>query len=856
MNSGQDPLLLPPTQLSFASNLTVRNGFAQDRPPFTNKLTIVYPSAAVQTAVEQGLWQGGCYYQPDSGPQSLIVSISGNLYQFLVNGNTVTVYDRTIVGDSNPASSTQAWPWQSEKWVIINDGSSLPIFFDGATSRRSNGLSVELNTATGTNPVLGQGPPVIGNSVTLNLTNNWASPYDFPVLFNGAYYQPIKGAGGSADVTLVSLFSNLGEAINVNDTVTLRPSVIGVVANGINGLAGNAFVDGNAFPAGFGYYQVVTGNATNLTITLTAPYTGITDPRGAERRGTPDTTYDPNIFSLIILFGKVWQIISAFGNSIQIIPYYNNNGIFPTNLASGTQIQYAAYAYPNTPVGVVAAAAVSPTTLGSVVVTLQSAYTGAAGAIVYLGTGQYRITANPVVAPGTPLITLINLSDTTTAAYNFTQPFSTPLNTLPILSIPELPAGRMGAYGLGQNWISLTDGVSFICSDISRGASGTTPFDRRDAVLKTVDITFLGGNFAIPGAGNIITSMTFMANLDTALGQGSLQIGTNAFMASCTAPMDFTSPPTSGPILTFSLIGSGPLGQNSTILVNSDIYFRSIFGFGSLILARRDFGTPGNAPISDEVRDRLIEKDNQELLSYGSSIVFDNRWLITLSPQPTSQGVLHAGLIALNLDPVSGMRDKQPPVYDGLWTGVNVLQLLSGTFSGSERAFAFTFNTVLSKIELYELLRTSPENHFDNGNIPIVWTFETASLFQGKVPDGTLLSLRNGEFSVSDVIGTVRFEVFFKSDQGCWAPWHSFSICSDPNGEPQYFPRLGLGEPDASLCDPVLNYPLRDGLTFQFKWKITGHCKFLGARFSAVTIPGPKFQPAFCDVFATVTTTV
>ena len=39
--------------------------------------------------------------------------------------------------DVNPASRTQAWLWQAEKWMIINDGQSVPIFFDGATSRRS-----------------------------------------------------------------------------------------------------------------------------------------------------------------------------------------------------------------------------------------------------------------------------------------------------------------------------------------------------------------------------------------------------------------------------------------------------------------------------------------------------------------------------------------------------------------------------------------------------------------------------------------------------------------------------------------------------------------------------------------------
>ena len=820
MNAGQDPLLLPPTQLAFASNLTVRNGFAQDRPPFTNRLTLVYPSAAVQTAVEQGLWQGGCYYQPDSGPQSLIVSISGNLYQFVVNGTTVTVYDRTIAGDPNPAATTQAWLWQSENYMIVNDGASLPVFFDGASSRRSIGPSAVLGIVSFA-PVPPNWVP-IGESIVVTLAANWTGSYDFPVLYNGAYYQPSYTLLGTFEVILTSLFSNAGEAININDTILIKPIIAGVVANPVT-----------MTPAVFTY------GSTSIVITLTAPYQGVTNP-----------TRNPYLGGMVLLFGTVWFVNSKAGNDIEVVS--GQTGVLPALLASGTQIQYTGGSSPNVNVASVITAAVAPGILATVTLTVDTAFTGTPGQIVYLGTGQYTIIGVPQVAPGTATVKLINLSDTTAATEAL--PFlGTPTGaTGEILSVPELPAGRMGAYGLGQNWMALTDGLSFIASDISRGPSGTTANYRRDSVLKTTDLTFLGGNFSIPGAGNVITSMTFTANLDVALGQGSLQVGTSEFMASCVAPMDFTNPPDTGPILTFSLIGTGPLAQYSTVKVNSDIYFRSIFGFGSLIIARRDFNTAGNTPISDEVRDRLLEFDNQELLTYGSAIVFDNRWLITISPQASSQGVLHAGLIALNLDPVSGLRDKQPSVYDGLWTGVNTLQLISGIFSGRERAFAFTFNTVLSKIELYELLRTGP-SHFDNESIPITWSFETASLFKGKAPDGTLLSLRNGEFSVSDLIGTVRFEVYFKSDQGCWAPWHSFSICADQSGGPQYFPRLGLGEPDSTLCDPILNYPLRDGLTFQFKFVITGHCKFLGARFSAVTIPGPKFLPATCDVFQAAT---
>lgn len=815
MNSGIDPLLLPRNQLAFATNLTTRQGFATDRPPFF-KRTVTYPSTDVQTAVEQGLFQGAAYYQPDAGDQSLFAAISGRLFQFVVQGDTITCTERTITADPNPATTTQAWMWQSENYLIWNDGASLPVFFDGTSSRRSIGPSVQLgvvnNVPTPANVV------AIGDQALFPLAANWTGSYDYPVLYNGAYYQPVL-SGGTFLVQLTSIYSNAGEAININDSILIKPVIAGVV--------GNNFVPpvGNFAPG-----------APIITLTLTTPYTGVVGPAFVTSENR------------VLLFGKVWFITAVAGNSIQATP--GEYGTFTALLAAGTPIQYSYSTAANVNVGSVQVADVAPAIGGTVQLTVNTAYTGDPTQIVYLGTGQYTIVGIPQVAPGAPSVTMINLSDTSTGAFPF---LGTPAGaTGEILSVPELPAGRMGAYGLAQNWISLVDGLSFIPSDISRGPSGTTANNRRDSVLKTTDLTFLGGAFSIPGAGNIITSMTFTANLDVALGQGSLQIGTANFMASCLAPIDFSDPPTNGPILTYSLIGTGPLAQDSTIRVNSDVYFRSTFGLGSLVLARRDFSSPGNTPISDEVRDRLFELDNQALLTYGSSIVFDNRFLVTLSPQASSQGVIHAGLVVQNLDPVSGMRDKQPPVYDGLWTGINTLKLVAGMFNGVARGFAFSFNTTLSKIELYELIKTGTD-HFDNTNIPITWAFETAALFNGDVkPRETMIRLLNGEFAVSDVIGNVRFEVYYKSDQNCWTPWHAFSICASTAGVPQYFPRLGLGEPSSTDCDPILNTPTRDGFTFQFKFVITGTCRFLRARFAAMTLPINRFPRPQCDVVVAI----
>lgn len=814
MDSDKNPLLLQKNQLAFLANGTVRGGFATDRPPYSKThLSFVWPSDEVQEAVEQGLFQGAAYYQPDSGDQSLIAQIGGRLFQFTISINEVTVREITAPSDPNPDTSTQAWLWQSENYMLVFDGASLPVFFDGNSSRRSYGPSVLLAIATASTFPAANAVPAIGDFVTLTLDRPWPGPFNVPVLFNGEYYQPIENTAGYI-VSLTSLFSNAVEAINVNDAIIIRPGIAGVVANPLV-LSGASY----------------TANSITLAITLTSNYTGGVNP------STTTTVFH----ATIILFGKIWRVIQAIGPNIQVTP--KESGVLPASLASGTQLSFAASSDPNVTAGVVAVADTAPGIGGTVQLTLNAAYTGPPNQIVYLGTGQYTILAQPANPSGNS-VDLINLSDPGTT-YTF---------PLDIVSVPELPAGRMGAYGLGQNWISLVDGLSFIAADVSRGPSGTPANGYRDAVLKTVDTTFRGGNFAIPGAGNVITSVTFTANLDTSLGQGSLQIGTAKFMASCQAPFNFENLQTNdSPILTYSLIGSGPLGQNSTILVNSDVYFRSTFGLGSFLTARRDFSRPGNTPMSSEMV-RVIALDIQALLSYGSSITFDNRFLVTCSPQPSSQGVIHAGLISMNLDTLSSLREKQPPVYDGLWTGINVLQLLGGFFNGTERAFAFTFNVALSKIELYELLPTG-ESHFDNGVTPIVWSFETASLLNKDVkPSNQLVSLRDFEFAVDDVVGMVRFQFYYKPDVGgCWVPWHSFSICADIAGEAQYFPRLGLGEPSSEACDPILKTPLRDCRTVQIKAIITGHCNFLRGRIAAVTIPEPKFVPPICDVFETVT---
>lgn len=430
----------------------------------------------------------------------------------------------------------------------------------------------------------------------------------------------------------------------------------------------------------------------------------------------------------------------------------------------------------------------------------------------------------------------------------------------------ELPAGRMGVYGMGRVWMSLIDGKQFIAGDLVGGPSGTVAENFRDAVLKVTENYFLngGGNFTTPGAWGDIRAMIFASTLDASLGQGPLQVITPTRCFSCNAPVDRTTwANLNNPILTESVISNGGESQWSTVNANNDIFMRSVDGIRTLLLARREFDTWGNVPVSSEM-DRVLSLDTVDLLRWSSAIVFDNRMLMTAGPAPVeNHGVFHTGIVALNFDPLSNLRGKAPSVYDGLWIGINTLQLSVGRFSSTERAFAFTYNVLPSEIELYEILPTTrdvfsttnwPEKAeiLDNSQTPIIWTIETPVVFKSKQsPIQEFHRWLDAEIAVDNMVGTVDFAAFYKPDQyPCWIPWFTWSECalrSTAISRPQFRPRMGFGEPDGAPCDPTTNRPFREGYTFQVKLVIQGHCRVLALRVKATTQPQPQFAPQSCQ---------
>jgi hypothetical protein len=578
-----------------------------------------------------------------------------------------------------------------------------------------------------------------------------------------------------------------------------------------------------------GRFFAATPGATTAAV-IEPPVSGGTPPVPYPRPTTQNQAW--------LWQAEKWMI---WTDGLSLPTFYDNVNLTQSN--SGAPVNFtttttAAFAIPA--VGATAAAvpftATAPNLVVGDLVTIQNRGTFQVLAIVGLNVDLLNVTATPV---GYVIASGSTVSWTHSGA--------------------QLPAGRMGAYGMGRVWMSLIDGKQFIASDLVGGSSGTVGNNYRDAVLNITENLYLagGGNFTVPGSVGDIKAMRFTATMDVSLGQGPLQVLTPNTVFSCNAPVDrLTWQDVTNPILTESLISNGGLSQNATVLANGDMIFRSKDGIRSLKLARQEFATWGSTPSSLEV-DPILREDSQSLLQFTSAVVFDNRLLMTTHPVLTDLGVYWKGIVALNFDPVSTLRGKAPAVYDGLWTGLNVLQIVVGEFASVERCFAFCFNTLSKEIELWEILKDG-EEVYDNLTHRVTWRIESPVLDFGlKDPKKRqTLRLNDGEIYVDELQGVVDFQVYYRPDQWpCWVPWHSWSECAaepdaaNPNTanyQPQFRPKMGLGQPSPVPCDSTNDRPMREGCSFQVAVVITGQCRFLGGMFEGVAVPQSMFSKQTC----------
>lgn len=815
LNSGIAPQSLPKNQAAFAFNATFRGDFITDRPPYRKVQLDATASPLLQSAIGQGVYQGATNYLALDGSESIICSIAGRLFKITPSTSptgTALVEEITIPGDPNPPAVSQAFLWQSERWLILEDGISKALFYDGVSSRRSVPAATLVGTTNAPFTT-----PLIGGTVNITL----AAPYTGPV------NQTLNLVGFDASGNVNRTDKYVVTLVNGN------PLVNTVVLKNLSAVAGTTILaldDLVIRPALAGYVTTLgtftqSGTTLSGSITLTAALPNYVAVGGVLNVGTSGN----------------WTITSISTNRLTA----HIKQVTTVQPAVNDLVTISGVTQANQVVGTLNMNFTAPAIGTNVTANISSPYVAGNGKIIWIGNTQWQVISSASTVAPSNTITVENLNGTAAA---------TVATGAQLITIPELPTGRMGTYGMGRNWLSLIDGRSFIGGDIVGGEAGSPAYDFTDAVLKVSENTLLagGGTFKVPSNSGQITAMSFTATLDVSLGQGPLQVFTNKNVFSCNAPVDRTTwQNLTSPILTEALKGSGAAGAYAIINSNADILFRSPDAqIRSLILSRLDFNRWGNTPISFEML-RVTDVEPQDFMPFCSGIEFDNRLLVTSNPVQGPSGVYWQGLIALNFDPISSLQDKVQSAYDGLWNGLNIFQVVR--FTSVERAFACCIVPATNTFEIYELLPDGDE-HFDNGVTPIIWGFESPMMFhqiKGKSVFDQV-KLEDGELYVSDIIGRVDFKVQYRPDfDSCWHDWHSWFVCSAQSGtdpRPQYRKRMGFGQPQFDgACNINTDQPPQYGTMFQVRVLIQGHCVVNGFRTSASLQPIPVFSEPICN---------
>lgn len=447
----------------------------------------------------------------------------------------------------------------------------------------------------------------------------------------------------------------------------------------------------------------------------------------------------------------------------------------------------------------------------------------------------------------------------------------------------EVPVGCMGAYVNGRLITVLPNRISYVAGDLVYStASGTPTYDYRDSILKmTENQQILGGRaFGVPANAGRINSVFSVAASDTIFGQGPLQIGTRKGAFTVTLPLDATLWTTTLQPQQVAGLPSdgneGPASQDSVVRINGDAWYRAGDGIRSYMLARRDFSnTWVQTSLSFEMT-RVISKDTDFLLGYSSSVNFNQRFITTCSPyRSTDRGIAHRGLIALDFNNISSLTVRDvPPAYDGLWTGLPILKILTAEFGGQERCFIFGLDAD-NNIALYELLKDSVEGSpsfyffdFDGtDDVLIESSFESFALFgrdelsdQEKIP---LKRFITADVFLENMLGNNgSFTVNYRSDgDPLWHEWKTFEWCAPPTDCPedcvqpsQVFPqyRTFIRLPDVpDECNAASGRYSRTGYYHQVQLQWSGylevHQMLCWANFITESLPGCPGEPT-CTV--------
>lgn len=413
----------------------------------------------------------------------------------------------------------------------------------------------------------------------------------------------------------------------------------------------------------------------------------------------------------------------------------------------------------------------------------------------------------------------------------------------------QLPAAGPMVYYQQRIWYAYFR--EYTAGDIVLGAAGTAPYQNKDSILYVTEnpLAFGGDGFSVPTEAGNIRALQYPTNVDATLGQGLLFAFTRKQVYGLDVPITrsawIASDTNNMPTQRLVQRNNGASGDRSIVAVNGDLYYQSPDpAIRSLFTALRYFNQPGNTPISSNI-DRAMDLNDRSLMRWSSGVEFNNRLLQCILPEQAPQGVIHKAIASMDFDPVSSISQRSNPIWEGIYEGLDILQLFTGDFGGRQRCFAVVVSrgdadgVGAGNIQLWEL--TTAER-FENGDNRVKWYIETPAWTWNREFD--LKKLDGGEIAIDRLYGTVDIKIEWRQDfDPCWKLWHFQRICTARSScetlenpicyplelfaESGKFP-IVLPKPPFYPCDDINERPSNIAHQFQLRITIDGFCRIRG----------------------------
>lgn len=430
--------------------------------------------------------------------------------------------------------------------------------------------------------------------------------------------------------------------------------------------------------------------------------------------------------------------------------------------------------------------------------------------------------------------------------------------------INEIPAGTAMDYFMGRLWYA--QGGVANAGDMVGGNSGTIGYDYTDAVLNVTECPLvLGGDgFRVPAQDGIIRGLAHSANIDAALGQGRLFMGTRKAIYALNVPVTrvdwIATTKNTQPLVTVVQLNNGWVNDRGILPVNGDLFYQSLEpGIRSLLQSMRYFGQWGNKQISANEQ-RILQYNDRSLLRHCSAAYFNDRMYQTALPAPTPQGVIHQALIPMDFIPISSFATDARPNWEGMHEGLDVMQLTTGDFGGRERAFATIRSRDDHSIQLWEMTNFLKDdlNNSTTGDNRITWIMEFPAFTWGEA--SMLKKLVGCEIWADRLYGTCEYTLEYRPDsQICWNPWNVWKKCSPRNSaenaqNPQTYPLTICKESYiATMTQPLpkdicsaMGRPSTQAYQFQVRLTVKGFCRIRGIWLHAEALGRKLYQNITC----------